>query len=826
MPVFMKRQLATLFVLITLSLSLVHAGVTAAPLAITISNPPPAESDYFRLGSTRRPDGLELNVDSYSLRLDGKPWLPMMGEFQYSRYPESEWREALLKIKAGGVDIVSSYVFWLHHEEVEGQFDWSGRRDLHRFLQTCQDVGLYVIVRCGPWCHGEARNGGLPDWVQQRKGQWKLRSTDTNFLAAVSVFYNQIAGQLKGMLWKDGGPVIGLQVDNEYHGSPDYLVALKGIARLAGIDVPFYTRTGWPPVEKTPPLGALLPFYGTYPDGFWERDLEMMTGDKWTRFAFSKQRIDANIANDIFGKLEPKEDDDTFKYPYFTCELGGGMETSYHRRIVVYPDEVESLLLTKLGAGVNLPGFYMYHGGINPEGKLSTLNESQATGYPNDMPVKHYDWGSPLGEYGQMRPQYHGLRRLGLFLRDYGPALTRMSATLPEIRPTTPDQIDLLRWAVRSDGRGGYIFVNNFQRLQTMPAKNDVQFKLELPGEKMVVPAQPITVPADSYFIWPFNQDLGAARLVYATAQPVCQLDERGVRTLFFAETPGIPAEFMFKAGKTSIKAPSGKVKKQGDRVLVQRVRAGRGVAIQLKPKSGKRIQIVLLSQADSLALWKGEWDGQQRVILSPAGVVFDSGTVRLTAENPDDLVMDVLPAPKAVQPGSAQLCIKADGVFRQFKFEQHRTRMPAVEVKKIQSAGPLRTISLGRGKSPVAVGPSDGDFDQAAVWRIKLPAEVDLSRDPMLRINYVGDVARVLLNGKLLDDNFYNGSVFEVALRSFAPEILKGDLRLAVLPLQKDAPIYLAKEAQPDFGSAKSVVELRGVELVEPYKASLSVGN
>ena len=103
-----------------------------------------------------------------------------MGEFHFSRYPENEWREELLKMKAGGIDIVSTYVFWIHHEEVEGQFDWSGSRNLRRFIQTCQEVGLKVFVRCGPWDHGEVRNGGFPDWLL-KKG-WKLRSNDTNYL--------------------------------------------------------------------------------------------------------------------------------------------------------------------------------------------------------------------------------------------------------------------------------------------------------------------------------------------------------------------------------------------------------------------------------------------------------------------------------------------------------------------------------------------------------------------------------------------------------------------------------------------------------------------
>jgi len=78
------------------------------------------------MGTATRPDGATLTLDSISLRLNGSRWAPVMGEFHYSRTPENEWREALLKMKAGGIDILATYVFWIHHEEVEGTFDWSG----------------------------------------------------------------------------------------------------------------------------------------------------------------------------------------------------------------------------------------------------------------------------------------------------------------------------------------------------------------------------------------------------------------------------------------------------------------------------------------------------------------------------------------------------------------------------------------------------------------------------------------------------------------------------------------------------------------------------
>ena len=207
--------------------------LVAAPFAVTLPRPVPPETSGFSMGTATRPDGQSITVDSRSLRLDGQPWTPVMGEFHYARYPASEWREELLKMKAGGIDIVATYVFWIHHEEIENQWDWTGSRDLRRFVATGRDAGLKVIVRSGPWCHGEVRNGGLPDWIVARG---HTRSDNPAYLANVRELYAQIAAQLKGLLWKDGGPVIGMQLENEYSGPAEHLLTLKKIARGAADD--------------------------------------------------------------------------------------------------------------------------------------------------------------------------------------------------------------------------------------------------------------------------------------------------------------------------------------------------------------------------------------------------------------------------------------------------------------------------------------------------------------------------------------------------------------------------------------------------------------
>ncbi len=782
-------------ILVLLLVSVSRGAEESNSYTVTITAAKPPQAEGFKMGASRRPDGTMLTVDSSSLRLNGKPWTPVMGEFHYSRYPENEWRGELLKMKAGGIDVVATYVFWIHHEEIEGQFDWSGRRGLRGFVEAARDAGLQAVVRCGPWCHGEVRNGGLPDWILQ-KG-WRTRSDDPNYLAKVRILYGEIAGQVKGLLWKDGGPVIGVQFENEYSGPAQHLLTLKRIAREVGLDVPMYTRTGWPNLRGQLPFGEILPLYGVYAEGFWDRELTPMPGDYRGGFRFALQRTDSAIATDQLGRGRRQDAGDVAHYPYLTCEVGGGMMNSYHRRILIEPADIESTVLVKIGSGSNLPGYYMYHGGVNPEGKLTTLMESQATEFWNDMPVKNYDFQAPLGEYGQVRPHYHMLRRLHLFLRDFGAPLSGMPPFLPEKQ--TP-----LRWAVRSDGVGGFVFVNNYERLASLPAVEKVQFTVNLPSGPVVFPDKPVTVPAGSRFFWPFNLELApGVRLAWATAQPICTIDDNDVRTIFFAETPGVPPYFLIEHGGEGSGVPA---------------QPSRRPAWWMSRPTG-RVQMIVLNEADSLALWKGTWQGRERVFLTRADLVLDGDRLRLTSANPSDLTVDVYPG----APETQNLASLQEGLFRRLPVSQAKAVAYTPEFEQVRAAGPARVIPMGKIKQAVAAAPLDADFDAAAVWRIKLPAGLDLSLNPILRLRYVGDVARVTLDGKLLTDDFYNGNAFDIGLRRHAPEILKGDLCVAILPLRKEAPIYMAPQARPDFGGADSVAALKTVEIVPCYEVTLN---
>ena len=481
--------------------------------------------------------GKPVTWDAKSLIIDGHRVCPVMGEIHYSRVPQDEWQREVRKMREGGVTIIATYIFWNHIEEQEGIFRWDGQRNLRRFLEVCKQEQMPVVLRLGPFCHGEVRNGGIPDWMFA-KG-CKLREANSVFLGFAERLYRQIFTQVQGLQWKDGGPVVAAQFDNEYRGRGEYLMALKQIAQKIGFDLPFYTRTGWPELRTPVPYGEMLPLYGDYADGFWDKEITEGCGNYYKAFNFKAYRSSTAIATDQFDYSQTQPSAISPQtYPYFTCELGGGMATAYHRRPYVYPEDAYSMALVKLGSGSNLLGYYMYHGGTNPEGVLHTLNEVQTSPGTanNDLPVCTYDFQAPLGEFGQPYPQYYMLRPLHLFMQDFGETLAPMEAQFPAPQDMKRGQDDVLRWSVRSQGDSGFIFVNNYERFQQLTAKRQ-----QLTACGVTLPR--LTVPSGTMAIFPVN----ICGIRYATAQLVARRDGR----LYMMQIPGIPTTIVLQSGKT-----------------------------------------------------------------------------------------------------------------------------------------------------------------------------------------------------------------------------------------------------------------------------------
>jgi beta-galactosidase len=783
----------TLSFVASLAWSVAAVGA-AQPLRIDLTPAPvPLPTGHLGLGATSAPGGRSLSADSQSLFRDGQPFIPVMGEMHFTRYPAEEWRDALLKMKAGGIDIVATYVFWIHHQEEPGQWDWSGRRSLRDFLKLCKELDLLVLVRLGPWAHGEVRNGGFPDWVQHAdfwpdKSAWKNRGTHPEFMRLTTALYQQIATQMQGSLWKDGGPVIGVQHDNECGNLP-YLIALKKLARDCGIDVPFYTMTGWNGVPI--PDEGLLPLFGGYADGFWMDDPTGMR--KAFLFTPIRDNGDMGAINGRLTNIRPERNAKIQRFPYLCCEIGGGMPSSYRNRIHVTPAEVASLALIKLGEGNNLPGYYMYQGGVNPDAKLTTLNESKATGYPNDLPVKDYDFG-PLSAAGLAREHYFLLRQQHLFLRDFGPDLARMSASFPEQQPVTLDDTATVRWNVRSDGERGFLFFNNHQRYQQLPAKEGVQFSLGLKQGEQIIPRRPVTLPSGAYGFWPVNLDCAGVRLDYATAQPLCRLEANGEHWYFFTALEGIAPELAL-AGTEPIQV------KAGTRVALSRVSPG-----------GGQVHFIVLPPEQGRQLWKLSLAGRERVVLSPNTLLPETrGQLTLEVLGPASPGLAVFPPVTEVRVAGSALMAERDGIFQRFSFTSPAPEMTVAHCDPVRSAAAIPTTLSAMDESA---------WTHAAVWRIRVPQAVAV-RESLLRLHYVGDVARIYGAGKLVLDNFYNGQPFDIPLWRLTPAEL-ASLEIHIMPLKPGQPGRLPDAAADEAKSGTATPQVKAAEILRQRRIPL----
>ena len=744
------------------------------------------------------PAGHRIEVNSRYLILDGKPWLPVMGEFHFSRYPEAQWEDELLKMKAAGIQIVATYVFWIHHEETEGQFDWSGQRDLRRFIELCAKHQLYTFVRIGPFAHGEVRNGGLPDWIVQAGS---TRRNSPGYLAHVERYYNEIGRQLHGLLWKDGGPVIGVQLENEYSlKGPDagaaHIATLKKMAMAAGLDVPLYTVTGWDNADY--PADEVLPVFGVYPDEFWSSSLQPLPPSYAYVFSFPEQP--GKQAGTLAAGAAPAST--TSPLPQLLAEAGGGMQVAYHRRPVVSAADVAAIAITHLGSGANLYGYYMFHGGANPIGKKSTMQESAAVDGVYDLPVISYDFRAPLGQYGELRPSFRQLKSVHYFLNQFGDRLAPMTVYRPDRVPSGPDDSSTPRVALRSDGHSGFLFVNNYRMDYPLNSLKNLQLRVKFAAEQLTFPSQPIDIPSGKYAIWPVHFDLNGIDLRFATAQLVCSLQHDGESYFYFFAPSGVRADFSFdRASVKSLHAAGGATTNTDRQIGVAGVHPDWQSAIDLVAQNGNRVHIVLLTEEQAGNVWRLSDSSHTILVSSPADVFSDLRTLHLRSTDSTRLTYSVLPDTRTHSLPSVPAIVK-------------------VSWQQTKQAEASRPVPHGKYD---ALAPTDIDFGRAATWRINVPpGALDHLADLFLEIRYQGDVARLYEGTTLLDDNFYDGQPWQIGLKRFLTGTASQDFDLKILPLRQDASIFLPKTAWPTFNTSGDICRLDRITVIPVYEETL----
>ncbi|WP_203581145.1 beta-galactosidase [Microbacterium hibisci] len=724
-----------------------------------------------------------VQLTTRSVTVDGKPWIPVMGEYHFSRDLPERWERELRKMKAGGINVLATYMLWIAHEEEQGQVRWDGHRDIRRFIELAAEVGLKVMLRIGPWAHGEARNGGFPDWLQALP--IRHRSDDPAYLELVRGWYSAIEEQVRGLFHtatNPQGPIIGIQVDNELYDNAPHLATLREIAESVGMLASLWTATGWGGAEL--PRGRVLPVYAGYSDGFWEESTTGWPAFGAMHFMYSTVRDDLTVGADL--RDAPVDMDGTATlgtddpWPFVTCELGGGMAVAYHRRPLVDPDDVAALALTKVGSGSAWQGYYMYHGGLQVLGTLSTTQESQATGYPNDVPVRDYDFFAPLGAVGTQRPHFHKLRLQHLFVDAFGGDLVVTPSTIPA-------STDGPRWAVRGDGERGFLFANNHQpAVASLPTLEDVQFEIDFDDQTVTVPSAPTTLESGSYFVWPLRQQYGGVPALTATAQPITEFTlDTGETVVLFAAIDGIDVELQVEG--VAAADIRGAVVEAGAGHIVARPRVTPGLGCEVKVGS---TTLVFLDRETAESVWRGDVAGRDTIVLWRGQGWFD-GAFQTVLER-SDAVLDALPA---LQGDALSEVPGAGSLFTRYAVPEAAASV-TLDVPPFGST-PIAPVRRG-GSSDRLSAPTDADFDDAAVVQVDIPERAREGEQSILTLDWTGDVIRAYVGDLLIADQYWYGRPLEIDLAPHSEALASQPLTLKAFAWSPASGVYVDPRVRP----------------------------
>ena len=743
------------------------------------------EKEIYLLGDDFRglsKSGEELAFTNYYLQKNGTPFLGISGELHFSRMSDIRWEDELIKMKMCGINVIATYVFWIHHEEEEGNFCFEGCRNLRKFIELCKKHGFYVILRVGPFDHGEVRNGGYPDWLYGKP--FDVRKLSEGYLYHVKRLYEQIGRQVKGMFFQDDGPIIGVQIDNEYMQSAapwentsgisqewifvgdegdSYMLRLKALAAESGLRPVFYTCTAWGGA-CTP--DSMMPLWGGYAFRPWiypSYKGEHPATEEYVYQDFHNNQVECT--NDFKPRYLPEI------RPYACCEMGGGMACSYNYRFQYPYKSVDAMANIKIASGCNFLGYYMFQGGSNPLGKNNLyLSEGQ-------VPKISYDYQAPLGEYGQIRESYRRLKSVHYFAESFGDRLCTMQTVLPEgASQIAPTDEKMLRFAVRTDGKRGFLFINNYQDHHVLPIRKNEQIVLQTASQELFYE---FGIASDENAILPFNFEMDGIELAQATAQPITRIVCNDEPVYVFMVPEGMDGKFVFEEvvliNGLAQNTYCCEVDFCAEEFVVE--------------KKGCRIRVLVLSRDMANQMYRVSGN---RLIFTDAALLEDENSICLETTSCKNLVY--------VYPKGAIVAEKA--------------------CERIV-CGPLEGLVFERKKKELKVTLQDvGERRYTIAFQQNFMEEL---KDVRLRILYSGDIGHAFLDGRLIHDNFANGAVWEIGLKEFAQELSQMPITLYITPLKEGARVNVESSMAARFEEVKAYIgKLESVVAQPVYEIEL----
>ncbi|XP_059174635.1 beta-galactosidase-like [Physella acuta] len=310
---------------------------------------------------------------------DGVPYRYVSGSMHYSRVHPGYWKDQLMKMRAAGLNAVQGYVPWNVHELTPGNFTWSGASNLTNFLELAQEAGLGVLLRLGPYICGEWEFGGFPGWLLTEDPNMVFRTSDPSYLKWVDKWYTELLTKIKPYLYNNGGPILMVQIENEYGSyfacDQDYLYYLRDKVRsILGSQVIIYSTDGG--ADYFLKCGKIDGVYAT---------------------------IDFGATDDPVGAFQSQRDYEPFG-PLVNSEFYLGWLDHWgtpHETTDATPVAKSLDKLLAYGANINM---YMFVGGTN-------FGFYNGANIPPYQPVPtSYDYDAPISEAGDITPKFYAMR--------------------------------------------------------------------------------------------------------------------------------------------------------------------------------------------------------------------------------------------------------------------------------------------------------------------------------------------------------------------------------------------------------------------------------
>ena len=455
-----------------------------------------------------------IRYDAQCFTIEGRDALIYSACFHYPRTPKALWRDRMMKLKLAGFNTIETYVFWNYHEPVEGQVDMS---ELEDFIQLVHEMGMWMIVRVGPYVCAEWDAGGFPHWIIEK--QFPLRSDHPESVKTSQDWYDKVLPVVRKNMITADGPIVMIQIENEYdywklpnQQKLAYITALARMVWNAGVDIPIITNWVRQARENSDPVMAQI----------------MDTCDFYPRWNVVKEVVPG------LAKLRKEEPSS----PVSIAELQGGWFSQFGGKLSVDQDGIDGAqlnMLTKtvMEHGTTYLSFYMGHGGTNFDWAARGLTTT-------------YDYAAPIREPGGLWGKYYAARKIGAFVDRFGPLMARAQEAEGSANSTNPN----VSVSLRVNGRSGFLFVR-----ENVNATQQFQMRFLDPGSSarrtIAVPRQGnLTIGPRGMKVLAVQVPIPGGQVRYTTAEILSYGSNGGRPYLVIYDDPGQLVEIALAAKK------------------------------------------------------------------------------------------------------------------------------------------------------------------------------------------------------------------------------------------------------------------------------------